>query len=99
RNYFGYKTYENYVKSDDWTIEEGSPIENREALKLPIFLAHGDIDRRVNVNQSQRFYTAMKKDNKDIIYHEYEGGDHFFSEEKHRIEFLTEVEKFLKNNL
>lgn len=99
RNYFGYKIYENYVKSDEWTIAEASPIENIDTLNIPVFLAHGDIDRSVNVNQSQRFYKAMKKAGKEIIYHEYEDGDHFFSNEKDRIEFLSEVEKFLKNNL
>ena len=91
--------YENFVVSDEWTLDEASPAENIESFNVPVLLLHGDIDRSVRVEQSRDFYKVMKKADKDIKYIEFEGGNHFLSTEVHRIEFLKQVEKFLKKNL
>lgn len=60
---------------------------------------HGTKDRRVRVKQSQIFRNEMEDEDKDVKYIEFKDGDHFLSLEKHRIQFLQEVEIFLKKNL
>tara|TARA_R110002073_G_scaffold59999_3_gene150815 strand:- start:356 stop:2323 length:1968 start_codon:yes stop_codon:yes gene_type:complete len=99
KRYTDYSIYENFVVSDEWTLDEASPAENIESFNVPVLLLHGDIDRSVRVEQSRDFYKVMKKADKDIKYIEFEGSNHFLSTEVHRIEFLKQVEKFLKKNL
>lgn len=99
KRYADYKTYENYVLSDEWTLDDASPINNIDKINIPVLLIHGNIDRRVRVQQSREFYDKMEKAGKDIKYIEFEDGDHFLSNEEHRIEFLSEVERFLAEHL
>ncbi len=91
--------YIDYIESDDYTLEEASPSFNIDKLNIPILLIHGVEDRSVRVSQSQFFYSKMKRAGKDIKYIEWKDGDHFLSKEKHRIEFLEEIGRFLKKNL
>lgn len=95
----GFKIYEDYLRSDDWTFDQASPLENIDKINLPILLFHGDRDLNSPVRQSRSFYNKMDKAGKNIKYIELEDGDHFLSNEEHRIEFLKEVEKFLEEYL
>ncbi len=99
RLYTDYRIYENYVVSDDWSFEEASPSENIDKYNIPILLAHGVVDRSVQVDQSRKFYQAMNDEGKEIKYIEFEYGNHFLSNEEYRIQFLTEVEQFLAKHL
>ncbi len=92
-------SYLDYIKSDEYSIEEGSPAHNMDKINIPVILFHGKLDRSVRVGQSQYFYEAMKEKNKDIKYIEWEEGDHFFSKENDRIQFLEEMGRFLKKHL
>ena len=92
-------SYLDYIKSDEYSIEEGSPAHNVDKINIPVMLFHGKLDRSVRVGQSQYFYEAMKEKNKDIKYIEWEEGDHYFSREKDRIQFLEEMGRFLKKHL
>lgn len=92
-------SYVDYMVSDSYTLEEASPSFNIDKLNVPILLFHGIEDRSVRVSQSQFFYGRMNRAGKDIKYIEWEDGDHFLSKEKHRVEFLEEIGKFLKQHL
>lgn len=91
--------YTDYMLSDEYTLEEASPSQNVDKINVPILLVHGVEDRSVRVTQSQFFYKNMKNAGKDIKYFEFEDGDHFLSQQKHRIKFLEELGRFLKENL
>lgn len=93
------RSYIDYIVSDEYTLEEASPSFNLDKLNVPVLLIHGVEDRSVRVSQSQFFYSNMKRAGKDIKYIEWEDGDHFLSKEKHRIEFLEEIGRFLKKHL
>jgi dipeptidyl aminopeptidase/acylaminoacyl peptidase len=95
----GFKVYEDYLRSDDWTFDQASPLENIDKINVPILLLHGDRDLNSPIIQSRSFYNKMDKAGKNIKYKIFKDGDHFLSNEEHRIEFLKEVEKFLKQYL
>ncbi|MCC3859745.1 alpha/beta hydrolase family protein [Pseudemcibacter aquimaris] len=99
RRFTGYRTYLNYVTSDDWRVDDASPSDNLDKINVPVLLIHGDQDRSVRVEQSINFHEKMDDAGKDIKYIEFKDGDHFLSREEHRIEFLREVEKFLNKHL
>lgn len=44
--------------------------------KLPIFLLHGDRDKRVHVNQSKRLAKALEANNRSVELKIFEGADH-----------------------
>jgi len=92
-------SYTDYMISNDYTLEEASPSQNVDKINVPVLLLHGVEDRSVRVTQSQFFYKNMKNAGKDIKYIEFEDGDHFLSQEKHRVKFLEEMGHFLKENL
>lgn len=98
-NYFGYKVYENYVESDEWTLEEASPINNIDKYDIPVLLLHGEQDKVVREGQSKSFYRKMRRAKKDIKYVKLKDGDHFLSKQENRVRFLKEVGEFLKKHL
>ncbi len=75
-----------------------SPINFTEGFEVPILLVHGKLDKRVEVSQSKKLAKKLEKANKDIRYIEQKEGDHHFSLQADREEFLTEVEAFLNKH-
>ena len=61
---------------------------------------HGKKDRRVQVNQSremaEKLKAAGKVEGRDYIYVEQPLADHHFSREADRLEFLEQMDAFLK---
>ncbi len=91
--------YYNYIASDDYTLEEKSPSLNAEDISVPVLVLHGEYDRSVEIDHSRFFHRNMKNAGKDIKYIEWEDGDHFLSKEVHRVQFLEEMGRFLKEHL
>jgi acetyl esterase/lipase len=55
-----------------------SPLMHVESINTPIMLINGDLDY-VNTTQSEEFFTALTRLNKDAVYVRYYGEDHVFS--------------------
>ncbi|MEM7079659.1 MAG: prolyl oligopeptidase family serine peptidase, partial [Pseudomonadota bacterium] len=76
-----------------------SPIENVEKIGLPLLLVHGDVDTTVVIEQATRFVEALDKAGKDYRYIEQRNGDHYFSLQSHRVEYLRAVGEFLAQHI
>jgi dipeptidyl aminopeptidase/acylaminoacyl peptidase len=72
-----------------------SPIKRPEKFGIPILLMHGKKDRRVDVGQSREMAEKLKAAGKPHEYVEQPEGDHFFSREEDRLQFLQKMEEFL----
>ncbi len=70
-----------------------------DKIAIPIFLAHGDKDTRVDIDQGHVMKSALESANKSFVYLEQKGGDHFLSEQKHRVEFFKKTDEFLSLHL
>lgn len=79
-------------------FEAVSPLRTPEANRIPILLMHGKEDLVVDVDQSRDMAKALTKAGKDVTYIEQPEGDHHFSREEDRLQFLQELEKFLKKH-
>ncbi|CAN5371677.1 S9 family peptidase [soil metagenome] len=89
----------------DWMKEQApdfvsvSPINYAANFTTPILLMHGKKDRRVQVKQSremaEKLKAAGKVEGRDYIYVEQPLGDHFFSRQADRLDFLKRMEAFL----
>ncbi|MEM7016888.1 MAG: S9 family peptidase, partial [Pseudomonadota bacterium] len=80
-------------------IDQLSAMEHIEKISIPLLLVHGDIDRRVPINQSRNFVKKLEGRQVDYQYIEQTGGDHHLSLEEHRLEFFTALDKFLNKHL
>ena len=52
------------------TIAGLSPLDHVKDASIPIYIFHGDRDQRVPVNQSRKYYKALKRAGKDVEYNE-----------------------------
>jgi dipeptidyl aminopeptidase/acylaminoacyl peptidase len=88
--------------SRDWLREQApdlrsvSPINRPAAFSIPTLIMHGKKDRTVPVRQSREMAEKLEQAGKAFTYIEQPEGDHHFSREADRLQFLTELEAFLK---
>ena len=76
-----------------------SPVDIVEKVNIPIFVIHGDIDRRVDIRHSRDFVSELKKHNKFHKYTELKGADHFSNTlmYDHKKTLYTELLDWLEN--
>ena len=75
-----------------------SPINFPGQFSIPVLLVHGKKDQRVPVKQSRELAEKLGKAGKKVRYVEQPLGDHHASREADRLQFLTELEAFLKEH-
>ena len=76
-----------------------SPIFHTDRIKVPVLIAQGTKDARVNVNETNQFVKELKKRKVPVTYILKEDERHFFKKPENRIEFYQQLEMFLENNL
>ena len=76
-----------------------SPAKQVEKIKIPVFIAHGDWDRVVGIEQSEAMVKALKKKGKDYEYLRLEHGDHSLSLQENRTLFFEKLKAFLGKHL
>lgn len=84
---------------DRGRIRDTAPINNVDAIKIPILLMHGENDRIVPAEQSKLMAARLKKAGKPHKLVVFKGGDHNHSFEKNRIQYLKELEIFLGKHI
>jgi dipeptidyl aminopeptidase/acylaminoacyl peptidase len=73
-----------------------SPINGVAAFSIPTLILHGKKDLRVPVQQSRDIAAKLKAAGKAVRYIEQPEGDHHFSRQADRVQFLQEMEAFLQ---
>ncbi|MBI9072392.1 MAG: S9 family peptidase [Melioribacteraceae bacterium] len=76
-----------------------SPSFNVDKIKAPVFIAHGKMDSRINIKESDSFVKKLQKNNVDVTYFVKENEGHGFMNEENRIELHKKIEQFLDKNL
>jgi len=76
-----------------------SPYLHVAQIKCPVFIAHGEEDRNADTSQSRRLVKALAKAGvpHETMFVPDEG--HGLAAQKHRTEFFTRLEAFLRRNL
>jgi dipeptidyl aminopeptidase/acylaminoacyl peptidase len=75
-----------------------SPINLAAEFSTPVLIMHGKKDLRVPVSQSRRMVDRLKAAGKQVEYVEQPLGDHHFSRQADRLQFLEVMEAFLKKH-
>ncbi len=89
------KEYVSNLKEKAPDFASVSPLRFPEQFTTPILIMHGKNDLRVPVEQSRNLATKLKAAGKEYRYVEQPLGDHHFSRQEDRLQFLQEMESFL----
>ena len=104
---FGYDSpvYEYLLESigdprkDRDKLKMTSPVNQADKITVPVLLVHGDRDRVVSVDQSQRMFQKLKSEkvNVELITYQYAGHSSWPLETE--LDYLARLERFLGTHL
>ena len=77
-------------------LREGSPAQNAAAIKAPVMLFHGTLDRNVLVNQSKRMSDRLRSAGRDPQLVIYDGLDHQLEDDTARADMLRRSDQFIR---
>ncbi len=80
------------------TREAASPALNAGAVRAPVLLLHGDLDRVVPIVQSEIMDEALRAAGRSVEFRRFEGQGHGFDPAQ-EVEMLRAVESFLATHL
>ena len=81
------------------TLRDASPVFHADQIQIPVLLIHGHSDSVVPVDQSRDMRNALRNSGADFEYIEIEDGDHWLSSVEMRTRVLSELERFLDDNI
>ena len=80
-------------------LKAASPVFHVDQIKVPLFVAQGAKDPRVNIAESNQIVDALRKRGVTVQYLVKENEGHGFHNEENRFDFYRAMEKFLKEHL
>lgn len=80
-------------------MEAASPANHADRIKFPVLLMHGSADTTVRIEQSELMERVLRFAGKKVVFIPIEGDTHYMLVAETRIRWLTELEKFLKENI
>jgi dipeptidyl aminopeptidase/acylaminoacyl peptidase len=80
-------------------LEENSPLNYADAIRIPVLLVHGEDDTVVPVRQSRDMRRRLEREGKEVRFVELQGGDHWMLEYETRRNVMEEVDAFLARHL
>ena len=99
RRYTNYEVVREQIGSDFRELRQRSPLYFADDINIPVLLGHGTEDRSVRVKHSRDMNQELKAQGKDVTYLELADGDHYLSNQEHRLQFFTAMDAFLRANL
>jgi dipeptidyl aminopeptidase/acylaminoacyl peptidase len=86
-------------KKDSLLLRDASPLFHVDKIKVPLFIAQGANDPRVNKAESDQVVEALKKRGVKVDYMVKDNEGHGFRNEENQFEFYGAMEKFLATHL
>ena len=77
----------------------GSPLRHADQIRVPVLLAHGDMDTNVRFEQSQKMASALKSTGKSVDFLSYKGLDHQLADATARTDLLTHIGQLLDQTI
>jgi dipeptidyl aminopeptidase/acylaminoacyl peptidase len=80
-------------------LETASPVFHVDKIRVPLLIAQGAKDPRVNVDESDQMVAALKKRGVAVEYILKDNEGHGFQNEENRFEFYEAMERFLAEHM
>jgi dipeptidyl aminopeptidase/acylaminoacyl peptidase len=84
---------------DSLLMAEASPVFHADKIKVPLFVAQGANDPRVNKAESDQMVAALKQRGVEVEYMVKDNEGHGFRNQNNRYDFYGAMEKFLEKHL
>jgi dipeptidyl aminopeptidase/acylaminoacyl peptidase len=84
---------------DKELLAAASPVLHADAIRVPLLIAQGAQDPRVNIDESNQMVAALRKQGIPVEYIVKDNEGHGFHNEENRFEFYEAMEKFLEKYL
>lgn len=94
-NFLYSKSRGDWLRRQASDLKDVSPVNFPAAFSIPVLIMHGEEDRVVPIVQSRVMAQKLKSAGKDVTYIVQPQGDHHFSRQQDRLEFLKAMEGFL----
>jgi dipeptidyl aminopeptidase/acylaminoacyl peptidase len=88
-----------HPEHDKALLEAASPVFHADKIRVPLLIAQGAKDPRVNVDESDQMVAALKKRGVAVEYILKDNEGHGFHNEENRFEFYEAMERFLAKHL
>ena len=76
-------------------VAEGSPLRHASDIRVPVLLAHGDLDSNVRIAHSLKMEAALRSAGKDVKLMTFSGLDHQLDDSDARSQMLQSIGEFL----
>jgi dipeptidyl aminopeptidase/acylaminoacyl peptidase len=86
-------------RADAEMLRRFSPINRVAEIKVPLFLAHGRDDRRVDIAHTERFATAAREAGLPVEVLAFSNEGHGFSSQRNHARYLEALAVFLQRHL
>jgi dipeptidyl aminopeptidase/acylaminoacyl peptidase len=94
------KKYLNHVLGTDKVeLAARSPARHADQIGVPVLLAHGYLDGRVDVRHAHQMKSELSKRKQPVEYIEYSATGHGLMLDRHRQDFYTRLLRFLDANI
>jgi dipeptidyl aminopeptidase/acylaminoacyl peptidase len=84
---------------DEALFREVSPVFHADNIRVPVLIAQGANDPRVNKNESDQMVNSLKKRGIEVSYLVKDNEGHGFHNEENRFDFYEAMEGFLDKHL
>lgn len=84
---------------DSLLLYNASPVFHAENIQVPLFIAQGGNDPRVNKIESEQMVDALRNNNVQVVYMLKENEGHGFKLEENRLEFYQAMIGFLQQHM
>lgn len=99
RNFSSYRFTREQIGIDRAKLREDSPLRHVDEIGIPVLLVHGDRDYQVEVDHSRKMAAALKRARKAHKAVFIDHATHQLDRKSDRVTLLSEIEKFLRENL
>jgi dipeptidyl aminopeptidase/acylaminoacyl peptidase len=90
-------------KGKPWDVPENyrrwSPMSYVTKVKTPLMITHGERDLRVNIQQGEQYYRALKKRGVEVVFYRYPREGHGIQEPNHVIDLTARQLEWFDSHL
>lgn len=98
RGFLFSKVRKDWMRRQTPDLKAVSPKFAANAAHTPLLLVHGKEDLTVPISQSREMAARLEDAGKSVVYIEQKEGDHHFSRQEDRVQFLKALESFLEQH-
>lgn len=94
--------WDNVIKGGGFkadSLKDISPINSVKNVKYPVLLVHGEIDKVVDIEQSELMHKALLKAGKDVDFVELEDTNHYLDKSTGRMSAMRAIDKFIDKHM